>query len=74
MSNKKVIDLKPATFDAIYERTTSYFESDYGKRDQLAYLLGMEWSAKSARYVRASHAPIIRIEDLSAKTANPQKY
>jgi len=73
-NEKKVIDLKPTTFDAIYERTTSYFESDYAKRDHLAYLLGMAWSEKSMRYVRADHSPMIRVEDLAAKTANPQKY
>jgi len=76
MSNeKKVIDLKPATRAAIFGRTVEFFEAEGSRRDALAHLLGRKWSVASQRYVQhATHAPLIRVEDLSAKTANPQKY
>ena len=74
MSNeKKVIDLKPTTRAAIFGRTVEFFEAEGSRRDALAHLLGKQWSVPSQRYVNA-HAPLIRVEDLSAKTANPQKY
>ena len=75
MSNeKKVIDLKPTTRAAIFGRTVEFFEATDSRRDVLAHLLGKEWSVTSQRYVKADHAPLIRVEDLTAKTANPQKY
>jgi len=75
MSNeKKVIDLKPTTRAAIFGRTVEFFEAEGSRRDALAHLLGKQWSVASQRYVKAEHAPLIRVEDLSAKTANPQKY
>ena len=76
MSNEKkvVIDLKPTTRAAIFGRTVEFFEAEGSRRDALAHLLGKEWSVTSQRYVKAEHAPLIRVEDLTAKTANPQKY
>ena len=75
MSNeKKVIDLKPTTRAAIFGRTVEFFEAEGSRRDALAHLLGKEWSVTSQRYVKADHTPLIRVEDLTAKTANPQKY
>lgn len=74
MSNKKVIDLKPTTRDAIFGRTVEFFEAEGSRRDSLAHLLGKQWSVASRRYVNADHPPLIRVEDLYAKTANPQKY
>jgi len=73
-NEKKVIDLKPTTRAAIFGRTVEFFEATDSRRDVLAHLLGKEWSVASQRYVKADHAPLIRVEDLTAKTANPQKY
>jgi hypothetical protein len=75
MSNeKKVIDLKPTTRAAIFGRTVEFFEAEGSRRDALAHLLGKQWSVTSQRYVKADHTPLIRVEDLTAKTANPHKY
>jgi hypothetical protein len=73
-NEKKVIDLKPTTRAAIFGRTVEFFKAEGSRRDALAHLLGKEWSVASQRYVRADHSPMIRVEDLTAKTANPQKY
>ena len=75
MSNeKKVIDLKPTTRAAIVEGTKQFFDIENSRRNLLAHLLGMKWSAKSDRYVRADHAPIMKPDDFYASKGNPQKY
>jgi len=73
-NEKKVIDLKPTTRAAIVEGTKQFFDAENSKRSQLAHLLGMAWSEKSMRYVRADHAPIMKPDDFYASKGNPQKY
>jgi len=73
-NEKKVIDLKPTTRAAITDASKRFFDAENSKRIQLAHLLGMKWSAKSDRYVRADHAPIMKPDDFYASKGNPQKY